>query len=43
MAKNRRITITVKGKESYDKWTLIQWIYEIKDILEEEYSIEISV
>ncbi|ABN69471.1 hypothetical protein Smar_0359 [Staphylothermus marinus F1] len=43
MAEHRRITIIVKGKNTYDKWTLTQWIYEIKDILEEEYNIEISV
>lgn len=43
MVKRRRITIIVKGRKTYDKWTLMQWMHEIKDILENEYNIEIDV
>ncbi len=35
--------IVVKGRPDYNRWTLHQWILEVKDLLEEEYNVEIDV
>ncbi len=37
------IKIKVLGKPSYNKWTLHQWVLEIKDILENEYGIRLEI
>ncbi len=37
------IKITVKGKPTYERWTLVQWVLEIKDIIEWEYNIRLIV
>ncbi len=37
------IKITITGKPGYDKWTLQQWILEVKDLVEEEYGVRIVV
>ncbi len=35
----RKIEIKLLGKNNYLRWTLEQWFYEIKDIVEKEYNI----
>jgi hypothetical protein len=39
----KKITISVRGRSDYNRWTLYQWILEIKDLLEEEYGVMIDV
>lgn len=40
----RKIIITIGGYEGdYWKYTLIQWINEIKDIIEKEYEVSVEV
>ncbi len=39
----KKIKTTITGKPSYEKWTLHQWVLEVKDLLEEEYGVEIIV
>lgn len=40
----RKIVITIGGYEGdYWKYTLIQWINEIKDIIEKEYEVSVEV
>ncbi len=44
MDRNERvIKLKVLGRPSYNKWTLHQWILEIKDILENEYGILLEI
>ncbi len=44
MDRNERvIKLKVLGRPSYNKWTLHQWVLEIKDILENEYGIHIEI
>jgi len=37
------VRITVKGKPTYERWTLVQWILEIKDIIESEYGVRLII
>lgn len=39
----RVIHILIRGKPSYEKWSIYQWIVENIDILEREYCVKISV
>jgi len=39
----RSITITVRGKPSYEKWTVLQWLESVKDILETRHSVEVEI
>ena len=44
MDRNERvIKLKVLGRPSYNKWTLHQWVLEIKDILENEYGIHLEI
>lgn len=44
MDRNERvIKLKVLGRPSYNKWTLHQWVLEIKDILENEYGIRLEI
>ncbi len=40
---NRTIKLKVLGRPSYNKWTLHQWLLEIKDILENEYNAKLEI
>ncbi len=40
---NKKIKTTITGKPSYERWTLHQWVLEVKDLLEEEYGVELIV
>ncbi|MEM1933832.1 MAG: hypothetical protein QXY53_05515 [Desulfurococcaceae archaeon] len=40
---DRRIEVCVKGRSSYVKWTLYQWILGFRDILVNEYGLDIDV
>ncbi len=37
------ITVEIVGKPSYLRWTLEQWVLEVKDIIELEYDAELVV
>lgn len=37
------VRVTVKGKHTYERWTLVQWILEIKDIIESEYGVRLII
>jgi len=37
------IIVTVRGKNNYLRWTLMQWFMEIKDIVENEYGIRLEL
>jgi len=37
------IIVTVRGKNNYLRWTLVQWFMEIKDIVENEYGIRLEL
>ncbi len=40
----RKVKVTVKGRPGdYWRYTLSQWLLEIRDILESEYSVEVVV
>lgn len=39
----REISIVIKGKPSYEKWSIYQWIVENTELLEKEYSVKIVV
>ncbi len=43
MARKNIVRICVKGKNTYEKWTLKQWVYEVKELIEEEYKVSIEV
>ncbi|RLG90674.1 MAG: hypothetical protein DRO16_01770 [Thermoprotei archaeon] len=44
MDRNKRvIKLKILGRPSYNKWTLHQWVLEIKDILENEYNIHLEI
>jgi hypothetical protein len=43
MARKYIVRICVKGRNTYEKWTLKQWIYEVKELIEDEYGINIEV
>ncbi len=44
MDRNERvIKLKVLGRPSYNKWTLHQWVLEIKDVLENEYGIHLEI
>ncbi len=44
MDRNERvIKLKILGRPSYNKWTLHQWVLEIKDILENEYGILLEI
>jgi hypothetical protein len=43
MARENIVRICVKGRNTYEKWTLKQWVYEIKDLVEREYGVNIVV
>ena len=38
----RRITLRVKGR-GYLHYTLVSWLREVKDILEDEYDVDIEI
>ncbi len=40
---SRRVTVKVLGRKDYIKWTLRQWLHEIRDVVEREYGVEIIV
>lgn len=37
------ITVSIKGKASYERWSVYQWIMGFKDILENAYGVSIKV
>ncbi|WFO75048.1 hypothetical protein J4526_08230 [Desulfurococcaceae archaeon MEX13E-LK6-19] len=37
------VIIEIVGKPSYLRWTLEQWVLEVKDIIELEYDVELVV
>lgn len=37
------ITVTIKGRASYERWTIYRWIMDFKEILESEYGVSIKV
>ena len=37
------IIVTVRGRNNYLRWTLVQWFMEIKDIIENEYGIRLEL
>ena len=37
------IIVTVRGRNNYLRWTLVQWFMEIKDIVENEYGIRLEL
>ena len=37
------VTVIVRGKNNYLRWTLVQWFMEIKDIVENEYGIRLEL
>ncbi|MCD6301241.1 MAG: hypothetical protein J7L82_04140, partial [Staphylothermus sp.] len=39
----RVVRLRVLGRPSYEKWTLHQWVLEVKDILEEVYNVKIEI
>ncbi len=39
----KRVEVIVKGKPSYERWSIYQWILEYRDILENEYNVSINV
>lgn len=39
----RRVKVVVEGKPTYERWTLHQWLIEIKEIVEGEYDVEIDI
>ncbi len=39
----RRVRVVVEGKPTYERWTLHQWLMEVKEIIEEEYDVEIII
>ncbi len=39
----REITVSVRGRRDYNRWTLYQWVLEVKDLLEDEYGVRIVV
>lgn len=43
MERMRTITISIRGKDNYLRWTLIQWFYEVKDIIENEYGLKLEL
>ena len=44
MDRNERvIKLKILGRPSYNKWTLHQWVLEIKDILENEYGVHLEI
>ncbi len=43
MRERRVVTIEVYGEKSYERWTLEQWVLYVKELLEEEYCVEIRV
>ena len=38
-----RVVVKIIGRNNYIKWTLKQWVLEVKDIVENEYGVEIDV
>jgi len=41
--KEKVIIITIRGRNNYLRWTLIQWFIEIKGIVENEYNIRLEL
>ena len=39
----KTISIIVKGKPNYERWTIYQWILSFKDLLEEKHCIKLDV
>ncbi|OYT38046.1 MAG: hypothetical protein B6U89_06435 [Desulfurococcales archaeon ex4484_58] len=39
----KRVNVRVKGRSSYERWSIYQWILEYRDILEREYGIVLNV
>ena len=39
----KTISVIVKGKPNYERWTIYQWILSFKDLLEEKYCIRLDV
>lgn len=37
------IVIIIKGRPSYERWTIYQWILEYKDLLEEKYGVKFRI
>lgn len=37
------VIVTIRGKDNYLRWTLVQWFMEIKDIVENEYGIRLKL
>ncbi|MEM0380178.1 MAG: hypothetical protein QXW87_01010 [Desulfurococcaceae archaeon] len=40
---SKEVNIVIRGKPSYEKWSIYQWILETIHILEREYCIKINV
>lgn len=43
MERMKTITISIRGKDNYLRWTLIQWFYEVKDVIENEYGLKLEL
>ncbi len=39
----KEILVVVKGKPTYERWTIYQWLLNNKDFLENKYNVVIKV
>ncbi|MEM1643488.1 MAG: hypothetical protein QW369_02395 [Desulfurococcaceae archaeon] len=39
----RTLKIIIKGSRNYLRWTIEQWFYEVKDIVENEYGVKLLI
>ncbi len=37
------LKILIKGSRNYLRWTIEQWLYEVKDIVENEYGVRLTI
>lgn len=40
---DKKVRISIVGRNTYEKWSVYQWVLECADILENEYGINIEV
>lgn len=39
----REVVVEIVGKPNYLRWTLREWVKEIKDIIETEYGVSVNI
>ncbi len=39
----KEIVVVVRGRDNYLRWTLVQWFYEVRDIVEGEYGVRLRL